>query len=332
MIQLQLKNIHIPSEYINRLSEVTETPIKVIGDIKQLILSNCWKGAIKAVEIAYGSYAEITSTTALENITTDIEFELEEEWFLLHVYLRNEDAMIAFEAVNFELRKKDTPQKDEQAIVDKVFYTLYETQYFQNNKIAYFINKKWIVENIFQRNQSIDSFWERIRKVKSSTKCVLGSKIYIDTSSLVSGASRLQTSELEMVQLNDLAVFVLNYLLGYENEDYSSGDDIHKVTILANYLKFYDFQKPLPSLESLTKIAGLNRNKLQKIFKEHFGKTYYQFYQEARFLYAEELMRKEGYNISETARKVGFKHISHFSIYFEKVMGYKPIILKKKNY
>lgn len=329
MIQLQLKTIYKPSDYLNRLSKVTDNPIKVTGAIRQLILSNCWKGAIKAVEIAYGSYVEITSTTALENITTDIEFELEEEWFLLNIYLRNEDAMIVFETVNFELLKKNAPQKYRQGIVDKVFYTLYETQHFQNNKIAYFINKKWIVENIFQRNQSIDSFWERIRKVKASTKCFVGSKIYLDAISLVSGAFRSQTSELEIVQLNDLAVSILNYLLGYENEDDSSGDDIHKVTVLANYLKFYDFQKPLPSLENLTKIAGLNRNKLQKIFKTHFGKTYYQFYQEARFLFAAELMRKEGCNISETARKVGFKHISHFSNYFERVMGYKPIILKK---
>jgi AraC-like DNA-binding protein len=154
----------------------------------------------------------------------------------------------------------------------------------------------------------------------------------VNVHTLIPTAFRLETTDTEINQLNELAIFVINYLRGYEMDDTAYNKDINSIILLGNYLRFYDFQKSLPSLEALTKFTGLNRNKLQKLFREQFGKTYYQFYQEARFRFAEELITKRGYNISETARMVGFKHISHFSTYFEKIMGYRPIVLKKKTF
>jgi AraC-like DNA-binding protein len=89
-----------------------------------------------------------------------------------------------------------------------------------------------------------------------------------------------------------------------------------------------DFEN-IPSLTELSKIAGMNRVKFQKLFTEHYGCTFYQYYQQKRFEYAKKLIERMDYTASDAAYAIGYKHLGHFSREFAKVNGIKPSELKK---
>jgi AraC-like DNA-binding protein len=91
-----------------------------------------------------------------------------------------------------------------------------------------------------------------------------------------------------------------------------------------------DFKNP-PSLHLLSKIAGMNRSKFQKSFAELYGHSFYQYFQKHRFEYAKNLIEHKNYTASEAAYAIGYKHLGHFSIEFNKINGVKPSDLKNKN-
>lgn len=85
-----------------------------------------------------------------------------------------------------------------------------------------------------------------------------------------------------------------------------------------------NFRVECPSLDNLARISGLNRVKFQQIFKQIYGKSFYEYYQYARFKYVKNLISSGDYNISQTAYEIGFKNLSHFSREFAKRYGFKP--------
>ena len=93
-----------------------------------------------------------------------------------------------------------------------------------------------------------------------------------------------------------------------------------------------DFSSEPHSLDELAKIAGVNRVKFQKIFKEMYGNSFYTYYQKGRFSYARQLIEEKNYNLCEAGYAIGFKNLTHFSRQFERFMGIKPISLKGKIY
>ena len=93
-----------------------------------------------------------------------------------------------------------------------------------------------------------------------------------------------------------------------------------------------DFSSEPHSLDDLAKIAGVNRVKFQKLFKEIYGNSFYTYYQKGRFNYARQLIEEKNYNLCEAGAAIGFKNLTHFSRQFERFMGIKPISLKSKIY
>ena len=89
-----------------------------------------------------------------------------------------------------------------------------------------------------------------------------------------------------------------------------------------------NFREKAPTLNKLARIAGMNRQKFQELFKDVYGNSFYQYYQIARFEYAKKLIEQNGYNSSEAANAIGFKNYSHFSRIFVKLFGLKPSTLK----
>ncbi|MCB0497423.1 MAG: helix-turn-helix transcriptional regulator [Cyclobacteriaceae bacterium] len=79
-----------------------------------------------------------------------------------------------------------------------------------------------------------------------------------------------------------------------------------------------------PSLNELSKMIGLNSNKLKKNFKELFGIPVFKYLQSERLLKAHELLKSGEMNIQETAWHVGYESISSFSNAFTKMFGYRP--------
>lgn len=84
-----------------------------------------------------------------------------------------------------------------------------------------------------------------------------------------------------------------------------------------------------PSLNELSKMIGLNNNKLKKNFKELFGVPVFKYLQNERLEKAQELLRNSEMNIQEVSWHVGYESVSSFSNAFLKKFGFRPSDVNK---
>ena len=84
-----------------------------------------------------------------------------------------------------------------------------------------------------------------------------------------------------------------------------------------------------PTLNELSKMIGLNNNKLKKNFKELFGVPVFKYLQNERLKKAQELLRNSEMNIQEVSWFVGYESVSSFSNAFLKKFGFRPSEVNK---
>ncbi len=78
------------------------------------------------------------------------------------------------------------------------------------------------------------------------------------------------------------------------------------------------------TIKELSKRVAINECYLKKGFKEIFGSTIFEFYQNKRMEYAHRLLFIDGKTVTEVAEILGYSNISHFSTAFKKHTGIKP--------
>jgi AraC-like DNA-binding protein len=79
-----------------------------------------------------------------------------------------------------------------------------------------------------------------------------------------------------------------------------------------------------PVLSELAQIAAMSETKLKQLFKQTFGNTIYNYYQQARMEEAAFLLKKGKRSVAEVGYELGFSNLSHFSRLFEKHYGLNP--------
>lgn len=79
-----------------------------------------------------------------------------------------------------------------------------------------------------------------------------------------------------------------------------------------------------PDLTNLASLSNMSESKMNKLFKQIFGNSIYNYYQALRMNEAAYLIREEKLSVSETGYRLGFSNLSHFSRIFEKHIGMKP--------
>ncbi len=84
-----------------------------------------------------------------------------------------------------------------------------------------------------------------------------------------------------------------------------------------------------PSLQELSKLIGLNSNKLKRNFKELFGVPVFKHLQNERLNKAHDLLRREHLSIQEAAWAVGYESLGSFSNAFYQKFGYRPSEVRK---
>jgi AraC family transcriptional activator of pyochelin receptor len=99
-------------------------------------------------------------------------------------------------------------------------------------------------------------------------------------------------------------------------------EDTKKI-MLAKDIITNNMEKP-PSLNELSKLIGLNSNKLKKNFKEMFGIPVFKYLQEERLTKAHSLLRQGEMTVQEVAWFVGYESLSSFSNAFKKRFGHRP--------
>jgi AraC-like DNA-binding protein len=79
-----------------------------------------------------------------------------------------------------------------------------------------------------------------------------------------------------------------------------------------------------PILHELASIAAMSETKLKQLFKQTFGDTIYNYYQQARMEEAAFLLKQGDRTVAEVGYELGFSNLSHFSRLFEKHYGLNP--------
>jgi AraC-like DNA-binding protein len=85
------------------------------------------------------------------------------------------------------------------------------------------------------------------------------------------------------------------------------------------------------TIKELSRKVAINECYLKKGFKEMFGSTIFDFYQNQRMEHARYLLYEKGLNVSEVSAMLGYSSISHFSTAFKKHTGLKPCELLIRN-
>lgn len=78
------------------------------------------------------------------------------------------------------------------------------------------------------------------------------------------------------------------------------------------------------TIKDLSRKVAINECYLKKGFKEVYGTTIFEFYQNQRMEHAKYLLYEKGLSVTEVSLLLGYSSISHFSTAFKKQTGLKP--------
>ncbi len=204
---------------------------------------------------------------------------------------------------------------------------------------SFYFNESWIKKHLYSKEafktSSIRHFFESDTKYliwygEVETYKALYEKIYENfyNSTVRTNEAR---EELQSYVHQMLTKYVSEFKQEKVNSNYFNLVDkdiriIHKVEkILLQRLT-----KPFPSIETLSKEAGVSETNLKAKFKLAFGKTIFQYFQEKQMLLAKDILVQEKNPISELAKLIGYKSVGKFSAAFKKQIGTLPSELVNK--
>ncbi|MBZ4188769.1 helix-turn-helix domain-containing protein [Niabella beijingensis] len=78
------------------------------------------------------------------------------------------------------------------------------------------------------------------------------------------------------------------------------------------------------TIKELSRKVAMNECYLKKGFKEMYGSTIFDFYQNQRMEHAKYLLYEKGLSVTDVSMMLGYSSISHFSTAFKRLTGLKP--------
>ncbi len=79
-----------------------------------------------------------------------------------------------------------------------------------------------------------------------------------------------------------------------------------------------------PHLKELAAQVGFSESKLQKSFKQVFGKSIYQYALYEKMMLAQKMLKSRKYSVSEVGYQLGYSNLSHFTKAFKNQFGVNP--------
>lgn len=79
-----------------------------------------------------------------------------------------------------------------------------------------------------------------------------------------------------------------------------------------------------PVIKELAISVHMSPSKLKRLFKQIFGNSIFNYYQDFRMKEAARLLKEEKLSVSEVGYQLGFTNLSHFSRIFKKHIGMNP--------
>ena len=79
-----------------------------------------------------------------------------------------------------------------------------------------------------------------------------------------------------------------------------------------------------PEINNLAVYAGMSPTKLKRLFKQIFGNSIFNYYQQFRMKEAASLLKNEKLSVADAGYRLGFTNLSHFARVFKDHLGVKP--------
>lgn len=128
-------------------------------------------------------------------------------------------------------------------------------------------------------------------------------------------------------KIHELLLYSLECLVDEKEEGFSCkflANDLDREKILnAREVLLQHIGDPI-TIKELSRKVAINECYLKKGFKEIFGTTIFDFYQQQRMEHAKYLLYEKGLSVTDVSAILGYSSISHFSTAFKKHTGLKP--------
>lgn len=126
------------------------------------------------------------------------------------------------------------------------------------------------------------------------------------------------------VKVQELLYLLFHQLSSRDNAAHLSinSADAERLLHIRNEI-IKDLSMP-PLLSELSHIAAMSETKMKQLFKQTFGDTIYNYFQQARMEEAAFLLKQGSHSVAEVGYELGFTNLSHFSRLFEKHYGLNP--------
>ena len=128
-------------------------------------------------------------------------------------------------------------------------------------------------------------------------------------------------------KVHELLLYSLECLIDEKEEGFACkflADDFGKERIYqAREILLQRIGEPI-TIKELSRKVAINECYLKKGFKEVFGTTIFDFYQQQRMEHAKYLLYEKGLSVTDVSALLGYSSISHFSAAFKKHTGLKP--------
>ncbi|MCX6210189.1 MAG: AraC family transcriptional regulator [Bacteroidetes bacterium] len=133
-------------------------------------------------------------------------------------------------------------------------------------------------------------------------------------------------------KIHELLLYSLDCLVEEKNEGFACKflEDEHSLNAIYNSrdILIENIGNPI-TIRELSRKVAINECYLKKGFKEIFGTTIFDFYQQQRMEHAKYLLYEKGLSVTDVSGLLGYSSISHFSAAFKKHTGLKPCDLLK---
>jgi len=128
-------------------------------------------------------------------------------------------------------------------------------------------------------------------------------------------------------KIHELLLFSLECIVDEKEEGFTCkflSDERGKESIyLAREILLQHIGDPI-TIKELSRKVAMNECYLKKGFKEVFGTTIFDFYQQQRMEHAKYLLYEKSLSVTDVSALLGYSSISHFSAAFKKHTGLKP--------
>jgi len=138
------------------------------------------------------------------------------------------------------------------------------------------------------------------------------------------------TGSLENIYVNAQLQMLLLYSMDWISDKeevlscrFLNSDTDREKIMMARDILIQSISQPI-TIKELSRKVAMNECYLKKGFKEMYGTTIFDFYQNQRMEHAKYLLYEKGLNVTDVSMMLGYSSISHFSTAFKKQTGLKP--------